>query len=86
MTETVTAATPIFTETSVIVITVCTTIVLLSIIFYARKFKVRREKDGDISIQLGSTKTNKAKQKDKEETLGTIKSTEVDTEEEPVIV
>ncbi len=52
--ETITS-TPVngFTETTIIVIAVCMTIVLLSLIFYVRKFKISTDKDG-MSLDIGN--------------------------------
>ena len=50
-----TAAPVMFTEMSIIVIAVCVTLVLLSLIFYARKFKIQKGLDG-ISFEVGQKK------------------------------
>lgn len=43
-----------FTETTIIVIAVCATIVLLSLVFFVRKFKISTDKEG-MSLDIGSS-------------------------------
>jgi len=55
--ETVIPPVPVtgFTETSIIVIAICATIITLSLIFFIPKFRIKTDKDG-MSFDIGAAK------------------------------